>query len=823
MQNSRRGMFDGRTVLACTSALAAVLVVPAAAYAQATNDQTTTSADVPANMQAPSTSAAVQSDASTTSAAPDTPAEDIIVTGTRDPRATVSSSVSPISVLGANQLAATGQPTLRDALINLSPSITRTAQSPTNANTVEKINLRGLSSNHTLILLNGLRRNPSPVLADAPGPEQGTAPVDIGLFPSSAIGRVEVLLDGASAQYGSDAIAGVVNLILKNNDHGVTITSNNGQFYEGDGFSSNTTFNAGMKLGNTGFLSVSADYLHSNHTNRGNADNRTGTRVNRFFGNPSQDKVTVSYNAGLDLAENIQAYSFATFAHRRASTFQNYRLPNRLPQVFPNGFTPTTTGREDNFGVTGGLKGEAGGWNWDISTTYGKDNIDNVTAETANISLYNDTGQTPTSFFTQGYANSQLTVEAVARRPVDLGLAEPINVAFGGQYRRDTYTVTPGEPDSYYGSGSQGQGGLNRFSAVDESRNVKALYVDISARPAEGLQLGAAGRYEHYSDAGGAFTGKASARYDFSPAFAVRGTVSNGFRGPNMPEQYFTSIAVTSTGGGGTLAVNSAAARALGAQNLKPEKSTNFSAGFVVRPAERMSLTIDAYQIKIRDRVLTGGVFNGQTAIDALRLIGVSFLPDIIPSAVSASFSTNGADTRTRGLDAVFNYRTDLGGAVIDWDASANFNDSKVTRVATDQNGRSLLSAQGVAFLETAFPKNKFIFGGNLVAGKFDVNLHEIRWGKTTTLRQFAVGPNAFSNTVFYVQNNEAKWQTNIEIGFQATEWGKLSIGATNLFDVRPTEVPQNTSNFGIHRYDFNSQQLGINGGYYYATLRLTF
>lgn len=749
--------------------------------------------------------------------------EEIIVTGSRDPRATASSSPSPITVLGAEQLQGTGQPDLRDSLVRLSPSITRVSQTQTNANNIDKLNLRGLSSNHTLILLNGKRRHPTAAINDTAGIEDGTAPVDVGMFPSSAIGRAEVLLDGASAQYGSDAIAGVINLILNNSDHGLTFTTNNGQYYEGDGFTSNSNFNAGMKLGDSGFLNVSAEYRHQEHTNRGRLDDRCGCDKNRFFGNPSQDRFSVSYNAGIDLSDAVQAYSFATFAHKRGTSFANYRTPDRLPQVFPNGFSPAITGREDDFGFTLGLKGTTGGWDWDLTGSYGKDHIDFRVKDTVNLLLFQDTGRTPTEVYSMGFGSSQLTFEADVRRRIDIGLAEPINLAFGAQYRRDTYAIEPGEPDAYYGAGTQGQQGLNPASAVDANRNVKAAYIDIATRPFANFQANFAGRYEKYSDAGSALTGKASLRYDFSPAVALRGTLSNGFRGPIMPETYFTAIGVSPSGADGIVAVNSPAARFLGAQPLKPEKSTNYSLGLVIRPVEKMTISIDAYQINLRNRIVRGGTYNGPTAIAALALIGVGINPGADPNAVSAGYYSNGVDSRTRGLDIVFNYRTDLGDSTIDWDLAANFNNTKVTRVANDLNNRPLLNAQGVAFLESSFPRAKVIFGGVLNAGRFDLNLHETFWGPTKTLRQFVVGPDAFSNTVYYTQKNHSKWQTDIAVGYQMTDSVKLTVGANNLFDARPTEIPTFTAFASVPRYDYDMQQIGINGGFYYATLKVSF
>jgi len=749
--------------------------------------------------------------------------ETIIVTGTRDPNAKASAAPSPITVINADRLAATGQPDLRDALTQISPSISRSTVTSGNANMVDKINLRALTSNHTLILINGKRRHTTSVITDATGPEDGTAPVDIGLIPTSAIDHIEVLLDGAAALYGSDAIAGVVNIILKSNNHGFTAATTNGLYYEGDGFTSGTTASWGTRFGNQGFFSLSGEFRHQDHTNRGGPDTRVNARVNRYFGNAEQDRAAISYNAGVNLSEDVKLYSFASYAYRKAGSFQNYRIPTLLPQVYPNGFSPLSQVTEHDFSLTGGAKGTLTGWDWDLNATYGEDHTDYNLIDSVNLLLFRDTGSTPTRFNVMSYGNSQLTLEGTFRRFVDVGLAEPLNVAFGGQYRRDTYAVNPGDPASYYGAGTQGQSGLQPSSYVRAHRDIKAAFVDFSAKPVKGLQIGLAGRYEDYSDAGDTLTGKFSVRYDFSPAIAIRGTISNGFRAPSMQEQYYTSIGVTPNGAQGVLAVNSIAARILGAQQLRPEKSTNLSAGIVLHPVPRMNITIDAYQISIRDRIVKGGAYNGQEAINALAAQGILVDPSVLPSAVSAQYFSNGADTRTRGLDIVANYRTPFDWGTIDWNISANFNNTDVQRVGVDRNGRILLTRQGQAFMSTYFPANKFIFGGHLTSGSFDLDLHEIRYGSVNTLRQYVVGPDAYSTSVFYDMYNAPKWQTNIEVGYKLTPFARVSVGANNLFDARPSIVPENTRFAGVALYDTGMQQLGINGGYYYGTVKLSF
>jgi iron complex outermembrane receptor protein len=755
-------------------------------------------------------------------------AEEVIVTGTRDPSATASNSPSPITVIESAALESTGEPDLRDALVDISPSITRVSEAYSYANGIDKISMRGLPSDDTLILLNGIRRHTTATIQDGGGPENGTAPADLGMFPSSAIGHAEVLLDGASAQYGSSAIAGVVNLILREDDQGIEFSSNNGIYSALDGFTSDSTANAGFKLGSSGFVDFSAEYLHEDHTNRGFPDNRLaptdigyGTPINRVFGSPSQDKITLSYNAGIDLTDTVQLYSFSTYGHRLSATEQNYRLPSKLPQVFPNGFEPATKGKENDYASTVGLKGNLSGWAWNVSGTYGYDHTDFVTSDTVNLAYYADFGHTPTTVYNGAYGDSETTAQVDVTRSFDMGWAGPTVLAFGGQYIYDTYNLDAGELAAYYGGGTQGSGGFPPAVQTHAGRNVKAAYVDLAVKPFVGFQADFAGRFESYSDAGDTATGKVSLRYDFSDAVAIRGTMSNAFHAPSLQEQYFSSIAVTPDGDNGQVAVNSPAGKFLGSRPLKPETSTNYSVGLVLHPVDAMAITIDAYQIRIGNRIVTGGTYTGQTAIDAFALLGLGTNPGVDPAAVSASYFTNGADTKTQGIDIAAKYSTPFDGFKIDWDASANFSGTDIERIGNDLNGNPLLNAQQVSFITTATPRDKIIFGGDLTAGRFDANLHEIFWGGTTTLQQYVVGPNAYSNTIFYTQNNQSKWQTNVDLGYQVADQLRLSFGAVNLFSAKPTQVPQSTAYAGVPKYDLDSQQIGFNGAFYYTSLKL--
>ncbi|MFT8520187.1 TonB-dependent receptor plug domain-containing protein [Acetobacter syzygii] len=749
--------------------------------------------------------------------------EQVIVTGTRDPHQTARKSVTPVTVISAKQLQATGQPDLRDALVQLDPSITRPGLTSGNGNMTSTISLRGLTSDQTLILINGKRRHSTSIMTDDTGsPENGTTPVDLGMIPQSSIDHIEILQDGAAALYGSDAIAGVVNIILKKNTKGLELHSVDGGYYAGDGFTTDNTVSWGTKLTDRGYFHLDGEFKHQDHTNRGDIDTRVGQKVNEYFGNPQETKVSLGYNMGYKITDKVEFYSFGSYAHRAAWSFQNYRTSSVLPQVYPHGFSPVSSLDEDDFNVAIGFRGEIfDGWNWDLSTSYGEDHSHFDLNNSVNTTLYDDTGYTPTHFHVMSFSNRQWTTDFGLRKAFDVPLlAGPINFSIGAQYRNDAYNVNPGDSASYYGAGPQGQSGLNQLSFTRASRDVAAGYIGLSTHLLKNWQVDFAGRFEHYTDSGNAETGKVSMRYDVNKYFALRGGISNGFRAPTLAEQYYTSLSTTPTGANGVVAVNSATARALGSKALRPEKTTNFSAGFLLNPIKNMNITVDAYQITVRHRIVEGGVYNGQRAIDALEMGGYQVDSTVTPDSVSVQYFSNGADTRTRGVNVTAGYRTDFGTyGRVNWDVSLNLNETKVLKDYVDSNGNRLLSAQGIGYLTTAFPRNKLIFGASWHKGKWDFAIHEMRWGHTINQLQYVTGANAWSNSVFYQMYNKPKFQTNVLLGYQATERLHVALGANNLFNQYPSRIPKDTSYVGVVPYDTASQQMGFNGGYYYLAL----
>jgi iron complex outermembrane receptor protein len=754
----------------------------------------------------------------------------VVVTGTRT-STRASQSLTPIDVISGAQLQSTGQSNLRDALVKLSPSISRETYAGDTAQLTDALSLHGLTPDHVLVLVNGKRRHTTANIALDGGLNQGSTGVDIDMIPVALIDHIEILRDGASAQYGSDAIAGVINIILKSASHGGSLQTTSGQTYDGDGFKNGESANIGLNLGDHGFLDLAAEYDRQNHTVRTGPDDYFGTfqpghgYYNPIEGDPASTRESVGFNAGYYLGDDVELYGFGTYAHRDAEAYQNYRPPSVLPQVYPGGFVPTETVNENDYSVTAGAKGQnLFGWSWDLSTTYGGDNEGIGLVNSANTALYAADGFTPTSFHLATVSNTQLTNNLDFSRAFQLPLLPaPVNVSFGLEQRRETYSVGPGDEYSYLLGGAQALPGLAPVSASDNSRNVLGTYIDLSTHLTQKWTVDLAGRFEHYSDVGDTTNGKISTRYDFTPQIAVRGSVSTGFRAPSLAEEYYSNVNESPASVSGLLAANSAAAKLIGAQPLKPEESTNYNIGLVLTPVKNLNVTIDAYQIDIRNRIVEGGTASGAAAIAAMEAAGLSVPSSVPASAVSASYFTNGASTRTRGLDLSGTWHTSFGAyGQMDWDLGVNLNTTSVTHVANGANGQPELNAQQIAWLTTATPKNKIIIGGTWHLDKWGVSLHETRFGSTSSEETYIVGPNAFSTTQFIHFENAARYVTDLEVRYDVTKRFQIAAGANNLFNVYPSKLPYQAQLEGA-QYDAFASTIGEDGGFYYLRARYTF
>jgi iron complex outermembrane receptor protein len=812
--------------------------------------------------------------------------DDIIVTGTRATGITAAESAAPIKVLDSEMMSHVGQPNLNQILTQLVPSFTAQAFGGDTANLTLSARLRGLSPNHTLVLINGKRRHGTSNLAVLGGPYQGAATADLDLISPSAIKRIEVLEDGAAAQYGSDAIAGVINIILKDDKEGGDGYATAGENYDTGGRTYAGTLHLATKLGDDGFINVTGFYRYHDFTQVGGLDRRvtdingkllTSTTnpsinavqqslypgmsdfpyVNKISGDAQSRLTNLSFNSGYDFG-GVEAYSFGTYSRRIASAYENVRVPTRVSRTVAgvttyfdpegdspvNGFSPREKIREEDMAFTGGLRGDTSGFHYDLSTTFGQDKNEIYTVDSANASLYADTGFTPTTFYNGFFKSSEFTANADFTHEIEAGMAAPINLAFGAEYRKNVYEIGAGDAASTYKEGGQSYPGFRASDAGVNGRKSEAGYVDVALMPVDGWKVDVAGRYEHYSDFGSKFIYKGTTRYDFSDAFALRGTFSTGFRAPTLAESFYSATNVSPTSAFVQLPANSAAAKLLGFANLKPEKSTNYSLGTVIRPIPRLTITLDAYQVKIEDRILgTGSLFGGGGATSpinvnfpavtaAIRANGNILDPTVTQTGIN--IFTNGADTRTRGVDLVVNYASDLGDyGRATWTLSGNYNQTKITKVAV---APPLVNALGQtitvplfddgarANIETASPRVKVIGSTFYSIDKFSMTLRGTVYGKSSAKYSPDGGK-------FYTQKIGTAFIGDVELNFKATDDLELSIGANNAFNKKsPTLglVPGTTNATlvgGGNQLDapLTFSPYGINGGYYYARVNVSF
>ena len=818
--------------------------------------------------------------------ADNTVASDIIVTGTRQTGMRAADSAAPIQLVGPSSFQNVGQQDLTQVLAQSLPSLNFQGFGGDMANLTLSAALRGISPNDTLVLIDGKRRHTSANLAVLGGSAfSGSATTDLSFIPVASIARVEVLQDGAAAQYGSDAIAGVVNIILKNADHGGSLSATGGSNYEHGGATAQTSFNYGTKLGEDGFVNATAEYKFHDWTQHGTCDRRyysatcavTTTNpviaaglagapntpdVNKINGDARYSLINFVVNAGYNLGSHAQLYAFASYGDRVAKSFENYRNGAKVSgkttggttvYPLPDGFDPMESIREQDFSATAGIKGDVANWNYDFSGTYGRDSVALYTLDSANptmFSLLQSTSATALTglqrnFYDGHLINSEWTGNADFTRDFNVGLAKPVTLAFGGEYRKETYQITPGEYSSYIDGGAQSYPGFAPTDATKQGRKAYAGYIDLAADPLAGLHVDVAGRYEHYSDFGSVWTGKVNARYDFSPAFALRGTVSNGFRAPTLAEEFYSSVNVGPGTTFGQLPPNSSAAQLLGFAKLKPEKSTNFSLGFVAHPVSKLQITVDAYQIKIRDRIIASGNIYGfnsayksnngivsQAVQDALVSRGVSLADATSYSGIN--IFTNGADTRTRGIEATANYASDFDDlGHVDWTLGVNYNKTDITRVSalpsavynSSAGQTSLLTQYAIDGLTTATPKMKIIANALWTHHQWSVNLRETMYGPTS---QHLSNDGSGTGTALTMVDEKigTSFITDLDVGFKLTKMIRFDAGANNLFDKQAPTVPTVngrpvTNN--VYNAPVGFTPWGIDGGFYYFRATLNF
>ena len=821
----------------------------------------------------------------------------VVVVGTRSIGRSALQAPVPIEVVNREQLSLTGQSETGRVLQMLVPSFNFSSSTISDGtDALRPATLRGLGPDQTLVLVNGKRRHKSALLHVNTSVGRGTAGTDFNAIPSAAIERIEVLRDGAAAQYGSDAIAGVINIVLKDDVDTGNADIYWGQTYEGDGDTWNGNANYGMKVGESGFLNLTAEWRDRSRTNRAGltgerqydwidvdqgrpADNTleienddgtvtekpvwfdrreyTFERQNFRIGDADASQKVGFYNFGFPLAAGLELYSFGGHSTRQNNSAGFYRRANQasrtVTEIYPDGFLPEINTDIGDTSLALGMAWthETTDLNVDVSINHGLNTFDFFISNSLNASYGSSS---PTSADAGGFELSQTAFNLDVTYPLDYQ-SSLINLAGGIEFRREGYGIHAGEPLSWINAGlgvDGASGGIQVFpgfrpdNAVDESRTNIAGYADfesyLSGQPGTGLLVGAAVRGEQYSDFGATVTGKATARYDLTKQVAVRAAGSTGFRAPSLQQLYFNNISTQfkvdaddlDQDGNieelialevGTFRNDSDAARALGIPELKEETAFNVSGGFVLKPIDKMWLSIDGFLIQIDDRIVLSGSFSADD-ITELAAAGAS----------SAQVFTNVAQTRTQGVDVAAGYLYAFDNesllnlrAALTWADTQAIGDVDAPEILIGRED-TLFPSQERSMIEEWQPNTRINLSADYIIGDLTIG-GALRYFGSYTVQEGSGDDPAR-------QTYGGKWLTDIQSNYQLNEGLSLTIGANNLFDQMPdlNEIGQSRGGTltdstgrvivdspGVFTYSRRSAPFGFNGGLYYAKLSYRF
>lgn len=792
----------------------------------------------------------------------------VIVVGSRSTAVRSSTQTPvPVDVITSRELVLTGQVEPTQMINFVAPSYNSSRQTIADGTDhIDPATIRGLGPDQVLVLVNGKRRYNTALLNVNGTIGRGSVGTDLNSIPAAAIEKVEVLRDGAASQYGSDAIGGVINVVTKKNSAGTTLYGHWGKQYAGDGEVQQLGINKGFNLGKKGgYFTISGDLRHRDPTNHaGDYTGRVYTnnavldeeviaqtgfsrKNNMHIGNSEIYNKGVLASLGFPVSKNLQFSMMVGYNTRNGKAAGFYRYPRQTTQVitqlYPNGFLPEIHSTIRDKYITVGLEGKiAGKWNWDLSEAIGGNSFRFDVKNSNNASQFALGAAAPTEFYAGKLFFNQMTSNFNISRDFgkQMGL-QSFNLALGAEFRRDNYKIEAGEEASYlnYAPTSGKVGGAQVFpgfqpaNAVDENRNVYGGYIDIETDITDKLLLNGAGRYEYYSDYGSSIAGKFALRYELFKQLALRGAVSNGFRAPSMHQRFFSAISTVFIAAGpggslipvqqGTFRNNSAVAAAFGVPSLEAETSVNYSVGITSRPLKNLSITVDAYMIDIKDRIVLSGSFLRYNSNGTPNAV-IDNILDTDPSlndVASAIFFSNAIDTRTKGIDVVIAYSTQMGKGTLAATLAGNLNKTtleSIPKVAanlpnTTSIQNTLFDRENQGRLELAQPRDKFSMNLNYRIGKWVVNMRSTRFGK--------VGTKHPTNPALDESFDE-KIITDASISYKLANFVNLTIGGNNIGDVYPDKLKNfaNTSD-GRFVYSRNATQFGFNGGYYYASVVL--
>ena len=760
----------------------------------------------------------------------------------------------PVDVIPQEQIEATASTETNQVIQKMAASFNFPRPTITDGtDTVRPATLRGLGPDQVLVMVNGKRRHASALVNANSSVGRGSSGVDLNAIPASAIESIEILRDGAAAQYGSDAIAGVINLVLKSDPAPVRIDLKAGSTTHGDGEMLNATLSGGWNIGR-GALFLTGEHRTRYETNRaaddprdqivpGDAGNNPVEQPNTHWGDSYARDVMLFGNLNVPVADDSRHifYAFGGFSNRHGSHggfFRRALQPQNWPQIYPEGFLPLIQPRVLDTSLSAGMRGSLSGWFYDASAGYAENDFDFYVADSLNVSLGPDNNQT--KFYAGSVGGDQLTANVDISRQFAAGMAGPLNVGIGVEFRRDGFNQQAGEPNSYIDGGHPDQfggraaagaqvfPGFRPSNEVDVSRNSKSLYVDLEGDVLPMLRLGVAGRFEDFSDFGNTTNGKITARFSPLQQLIFRGSASTGFRAPSLSQGNWSALSTNfllnpATGNleaftTGTYRVSDPISRALGATDLKPEKSKNLSAGVVWQPLTNFEITADYFHIDIEDRIVFSGNFTGAQVQPLIAPLG----------ATAARFFTNAIDTETNGYDLVANYQRALMGGRIDLSAAYSNNETKI--VGEVQTPPQLSGLGEVLFdrierrrVECGQPKDNIRLLQSFHVGGWNVTARENRYGDFCSFTALVNGQPLDD------QIHGAKWLADLDLAYN---WGKylFGIGVENIFDTfpdnnlvrRPNGDFTAQSNNGIFTYPSHSP-FGMNGRFVYTRIGYTF
>lgn len=760
----------------------------------------------------------------------------LVVTGTRRVDRTAFESAAPVDVVSQEALKSIVSDEIMDKLAATTPSFNVQRLPAADGQAfVRPATLRGLSPDQTLVLVNGKRRHRSAVLGG-----RGQQGVDLASLGTSGIERIEVLRDGASAQYGSDAIAGVINIILSDKT-GFEGYAQTGRYFAADGDKTEIGARYGLAIGNGGSVVAALDYTNAEATSRtrqrpdaiafqaANPNIKVPNPVQRW-GQPDREVWRGSLNLVLPISDAVEAYGFATYSDMHGVTDFNWRNPSTdssyktsavfpgwsLSQLYPAGFSPKFGQDETNASVNGGLRGDAKGWSWDVSAGWGRDKVDYFLNNSINASFG---PQSPTSFDAGSLIQEEATLNLDASRPLDWSfLAKPANLALGLEARKETYKIEAGDryswdvgPGAAAGlpSGSNGFPGYAPSQAGSWDQTSYAAYADLDLPITDKFNADIAVRHEDFSEFGQTTDGKIAVRYEFTPNFAIRGAVSTGFRAPTAGQinNTRTSQGLNTTTlllfTSGRLSPVNPISVALGGKPLEPEESKNLSLGAVFRQGG-FTASVDYYRIEVDNRFAVSPNF---TVTPALRAQLVAAGIPGADSLTTVSYFTNSFDTRTQGVDVVGSWRGQLLGGRAGVTAAWNWNDTKVTRSKLTE-----VSKLARINLEDGLPQNAANVSFDYAKGRFS-GLIRARWSGEWTDAQA-------NGTADLIQKFSGKALVDLSVSAQLTDAIKLTVGAENLFDTYPDEATFQASRGLIYS---RNAPYDTDGGLWYARLSAKF